>query len=80
MIAREEYTQYTIHKSDPYEILGLNNNVENEEVKKQYRTLCKKYHPDLTSRLPEHQKQHADVKMREIINAYERIKKERGFR
>ena len=32
--------------NDPYSVLGLDGNASEEEVKKDYRELAKKYHPD----------------------------------
>ena len=32
--------------SDPYTILGVSSSATDDEVKKAYRTLSKKYHPD----------------------------------
>ena len=32
--------------TDPYQILGVTPNASDDEVKKAYRNLCRKYHPD----------------------------------
>lgn len=32
--------------TDPYQILGLSHNATDEEIKKAYRKLSRKYHPD----------------------------------
>ena len=54
--------------SDPYRILGLNPGASEDEVKKAYKSLAKKYHPDVTGNDPE-----AARKMQEINSAYDAI-------
>ena len=54
---------------DPYKILGLQPGASDEEVKRAYRTLAKKYHPD---RNPDDKE--AARKMQEINAAYDQIK------
>ncbi len=54
--------------SDPYQVLGLNSNATEEEVKKAYKTLAKKYHPDVAGNDPS-----AAKKMQEINAAYDAI-------
>jgi molecular chaperone DnaJ len=54
-------------KRDYYEILGLNKNAAAEEIKRAYRRLALKYHPD---RNPENHKE-AEEKFKEICEAYE---------
>ena len=54
--------------SDPYEILGLKQGASEEEVKKAYKNLAKKYHPDVTGNDPA-----AAKKMQEINSAYDAI-------
>ena len=55
--------------SDPYKILGISPDASDEEVKRAYRRLAKKYHPDLNPGDAE-----AARKMQEVNDAYERIK------
>lgn len=53
-------------KKDLYEILGVDRNATEEEIKKAYRRLAKKYHPDLNPGDKE-----AEQKFKEINEAYE---------
>jgi len=54
-------------KRDYYEILGLNKSASVDEIKKTYRTLALKFHPD---RVPADQKKEAEEKFKEISEAY----------
>ena len=54
---------------DPYQVLGVSRDADEEEIKKAYRRLAKRYHPDLNPNDP-----HAEEKMREVNDAYDRIK------
>ena len=61
--------------NDPYKILNIPSNATDEEVKKAYRELARKYHPDNY-----HDNPLADLaqeKMKEINEAYELIQKQR---
>jgi molecular chaperone DnaJ len=54
-------------KRDYYEILGVSKSANVEEIKKTYRTLALKFHPD---RVPQEQKKAAEEKFKEISEAY----------
>lgn len=56
---------------NPYEVLGISPNATNEEVKKAYRELARKYHPDNYVDSP--MADLAEEKMKEINEAYDEI-------
>ncbi len=62
-----------------YKILGIDSSASDEEVKKAYREMAKKNHPDLVSNLGEEVRQAAEKKFQEINAAYEAINKQRGL-
>ena len=62
-----------------YKILGIEPSATDEEVKKAYREMAKKNHPDLVSNLGEEVREAAEKKFQEINAAYEAIKKQRGI-
>ena len=60
---------------DPYQVLGVSPSASDEEIKKAYRQLAQKYHPDNYADNP--LANLAEEKMKEINEAYDRIQKER---
>lgn len=62
-----------------YKILEIEKTASDAEVKKAFRTMAKKYHPDKLQHLDEIHKKGAEEKFREVQKAYDQIKKERGI-
>ncbi|WP_299162532.1 TerB family tellurite resistance protein [uncultured Tenacibaculum sp.] len=62
-----------------YKILEITKNATNDEVKKAYRKMAKKYHPDKLQGLGEEHKKGGKEKFQQIQAAYDQIKKERGL-
>ncbi len=62
-----------------YKILGIESTATDDEVKKAYREMAKKYHPDKVAYLGEDVRKSAEQKLQEVNEAYEKIKKQRGF-
>ena len=62
-----------------YKILEIDPSSPNEEVKKAYRRMAMKYHPDKVSHLGEEFRKTADEKFKKVNEAYEKIKKERNM-
>ncbi|MDL2302232.1 DnaJ domain-containing protein [Lachnospiraceae bacterium OttesenSCG-928-D06] len=61
--------------NDPYGMLGLRRDASEEEIKKAYKTLSRKYHPDANINNPN--KAQAEETFKEIQAAYTQIMKER---
>lgn len=62
-----------------YKILEIEPTVTDDEVKKAYRNMAMKYHPDRVNYLGNDFKVAANEKFQKVNEAYEKIKKERGM-
>lgn len=62
-----------------YKILEIPSESSNEEVKKAYRKMANKYHPDKVSHLGDELQKLAEEKFKFVSDAYQAIKKERGM-
>ena len=60
---------------DPYKILGISPAASDEEVKKAYKMLCKKYHPDANINNPDKKK--IEETFKQVQQAYQIIMKQR---
>ena len=69
-----------IQESDnAYKILEVDKTATNYEIKKSYRDLAKKHHPDKVQHLGDAYVKAAQDKFQQIQKAYQNIKNERGF-
>lgn len=57
---------------DPYDILGVSRSESDDEIKKAYRQLCKRYHPDLNPG-----DKSAEEKFKEVQAAYDEVMRQR---
>ena len=65
---------------ESYKILEISPDASESEIKKAFRKMAVKYHPDKVSHLGEDYKKAAEEKIKKVNEAYEQIKKERGFK
>ncbi len=66
-------------RENAYKILEVSKNATDDEVKKAYRKMAKKYHPDKVGHLGKEHQKGAEEKFKQVQQAYEQIQKERGF-
>lgn len=62
-----------------YKVLGIESNATDEEIKKAYRQMAIRYHPDKVASMGEEYQKGAQEKFQKIQEAYENIKKQRGM-
>ncbi len=60
---------------NPYDVLGVNSNASDDEIKKAYRQLCRKYHPDANVNNPDADK--AAEMFKDVQDAYNRVMDDR---
>ncbi|MES2557385.1 MAG: TerB family tellurite resistance protein [Bacteroidota bacterium] len=62
-----------------YEVLGIDKTASDDEVKKAYRQMAVRYHPDKVASLGDEYQKGAKEKFQKIQEAYDNIKKSRGL-
>ena len=68
-----------MEKRDYYEVLGVDKKASADEIKKAYKKMAIKYHPDKVATLGEDIQKAAEEKFKAISQAYDAICKERGI-
>ena len=62
-----------------YKVLEVSPDVSNDELKRAYKRLVLKHHPDRVATLGDDIRQRAEEKLKQINNAYEKVSKSRGL-
>lgn len=65
---------------EAYKVLEISKDATDDEVKKAYRNMAKKYHPDTVAELGEEAQKAAEVKFKKLKEAYEKVKASRGMK
>jgi DnaJ like chaperone protein len=72
-------SMFVKNTTSSYKVLGIEKSATEQEIKKAYRKLAIKYHPDKVAQMGEEFQNNAKEKFQKIQDAYESIKKEKGF-
>ncbi len=72
-------SMFVANVDSAYKILEIDRNATDDEIKKAYRKMAIKFHPDKVSHLGEDFQNQAKEKFQKVSDAYEKIKKERNI-
>lgn len=76
---RSVIAMYSQKRESEYEILEITSSATDQEIKNAYRALAVKHHPDKVAHLGKDVQMAAEEKFKKINEAYESLKKARGF-
>ena len=62
-----------------YRVLEISPDASNHEIKRAYRKMANKYHPDKVSHLGKEMQTSAEEKFKAVNNAYQQLKKDRNM-
>lgn len=65
--------------ADPYAVLGIDSSASDEDLEQAYRRRMSEYHPDRVASAAPEIREMADQRSREINQAYDQIKRQRGL-
>jgi DnaJ like chaperone protein len=72
-------SMFVANVDSAYKILEIDRNANEDEIKKAYRKMAVKFHPDKVSHLGEDFQKQAKEKFQKVNDAYEKIKKEKNI-
>jgi DnaJ like chaperone protein len=75
---KDQYSENSASEEwDPYRVLGIDNSASADEIKHAYRELARKYHPDKLEHLGDEFKTLAEMRFKEIQQAYQELSRKR---
>jgi DnaJ like chaperone protein len=72
-------SMFVVETDSSYDMLGISRSATDDEIKKAYRSMAVKYHPDKVANMGDDIQNAAKAKFQTLNEAYEKIKKERGM-